>query len=150
MDVREILKRNRLFEKFSDTGVARIPSVGDEREFPPDTPIFVENMLGESLFIVARGEVVFRVQSGQESVELDRIGPGEHFGQLCLIKPGPRRVGAVAAGDCVLIEIARRPFLKLQAQKPQACLKLLLAICEDYVDAAGAAAGLMRTALGLR
>jgi len=150
MDVREVLKRNRLFEKFSDTGVALIATVADLREFPPGTPIFVENMLGESLFIVARGKVEFRVQAGQVNVALEQIGPGEHFGQLCLIKPGPRQVGAVAVGDCALIEIARRPFLKLQSQKPQACLKLQLAICEDYVDAASAAAGLMRQVLGLR
>ena len=40
-------------------------------------------------------------------------------------------VSAVAATQCEVIEINQRDFARLQPQKPQACLKLALAIAAD-------------------
>ena len=41
---------------------------------------------------------------------------------------GSRLVTAIADGPTELIEIRQRDFLRLQAQKPQACLKLMMAV----------------------
>ena len=42
-----------------------------------------------------------------------------------------RLVSAVAETPCELVEITQRDFYRLQPQKPQACLKLALAIAAD-------------------
>ena len=42
-----------------------------------------------------------------------------------------RLVSAVAATACEVLEITQRDFVRLQPQKPQACLKLALAIAQD-------------------
>jgi hypothetical protein len=42
-----------------------------------------------------------------------------------------RLVSAVAATACEVVEITQRDFVRLQPQKPQACLKLALAIASD-------------------
>ena len=42
-----------------------------------------------------------------------------------------RLVSAVADTHCEVLEIAQRDYYRLQPQKPQACLKLALAISAD-------------------
>jgi hypothetical protein len=42
-----------------------------------------------------------------------------------------RLVSAVAETPCELVEITQRDYYRLQPQKPQACLKLALAIAAD-------------------
>jgi CRP/FNR family transcriptional regulator, cyclic AMP receptor protein len=59
------------------------------------------------------------------------LGPGEHLGELALLARSVRLVSAVAATPCEVVEIAQRDYYRLQPQKPQACLKLALAIAAD-------------------
>ena len=62
------------------------------------------------------------------------VGPGEHLGELALLGQGVRLVSAVAATPCEVLEITQRDFARLQPQKPQACLKLALAIAQDLAQ----------------
>jgi len=70
-----------------------------------------------------------RVEGAEK--ELAVVGPGEHLGALALLGKTVRLVSAVAATPCEVLELANRDFLRLQPEKPQACLKLALAIAAD-------------------
>jgi len=140
VDARQVIKANRLFKDFGDNGVIIIASICEPRRYPPGTPIYVEKQTGESMFIIDRGEVQIEVQRGSDMHPLGRLSAGDHFGQLALLSPGPRQANAVAVSECSILEIGRRNFLKLQSAKPAACLKLMLAIWEDYLLSARAAA----------
>ena len=59
------------------------------------------------------------------------LGAGEHLGAVALLGKSVRLVSAVAATACEVVEITQRDFVRLQPQKPQACLKLALAIAAD-------------------
>jgi len=95
------------------------------------TPLFAENMVGESLFIVKKGTVRITRREPAGERELATVGPGEHLGELALLAKSVRLVSAVAATPCEVVEISQRDFLRLQPQKPQACLKLAVAIAAD-------------------
>lgn len=130
----ETLARCALFQDFTDTGIRILASVAQERSLPEGAPIFVEGMLGDSLFVVRRGRVRLglRAADGRDR-GLATLGEGEHFGELSLVCPDvPRLVSAVAATPVDLLEIRHRDFAKLQTQKPQACLKLVLAIAGTF------------------
>jgi CRP-like cAMP-binding protein len=105
-----------------------------ERSVPAGSPIFVENMVGESLFIVKTGSVRITQKTADGEKELARAGPGDHLGELALLGKGVRLVSAVAATVCEVIEISQRDFVRLQPQKPQACLKLAVAIAQDLAQ----------------
>jgi CRP-like cAMP-binding protein len=102
-----------------------------ERALPAGTPLFVEATAGESLFIVKRGTVRLTQKADQAERELAVVGPGEHLGSLALLARSTRLVSAVAATDCEVVELTQRDYARLQSQKPQACLKLALAIAAD-------------------
>ena len=127
----EALRACPLFEGFTETGLQIFAAVATARALPEGTPLFVEGMTGEALLVVARGEIRLSQRADAGDRDLGRLGAGEPIGGLSLLARSTRLVSAVAATDCEIVEIAQRDFTRLQAQKPQACLKLALAIAAD-------------------
>ena len=134
MTTAEVLQRSSLFREFSETGLAIFASIASERSVPAGAPIFAENMVGESLFIVKSGTVRLTRRDGGADREVATVGPGSHLGELALLARTVRLVSAVAATPCELVELGQRDFYRLQPQKPQACLKLSLAIAADLAQ----------------
>jgi CRP/FNR family transcriptional regulator, cyclic AMP receptor protein len=131
MSAVEALQRNALFKEFTETGLKIFAAVALEKSFPAGAPLFVENMAGESLFIVKTGTVRLTLKTAEGERELGTVGAGEHLGELALLGKSIRLVSAVAASPCEVLELTQRDFVRLQPQKPQACLKLALAIAAD-------------------
>ena len=131
MSVQEVLEKNALFKGFTEIGLRLFAGIAQEKAIPAGTPLFVENMVGESLFIVKSGSVRITQRVDGAEKELALVGPGEHLGALALLGKTVRLVSAVAATQCEVVELANRDFQRLQPEKPQACLKLALAIAAD-------------------
>ncbi len=127
----EALQRSPLFKDFTETGLRIFATIAQEKSIPAGSPIFVENMVGESLFIVKSGTVRLTQKTADGERELGTLGAGEHLGELALLAKSVRLVSAVAATQCEVLEFSQRDFARLQPQKPQACLKLALAIAAD-------------------
>jgi CRP-like cAMP-binding protein len=131
MTLVEALQQSTLFREFSETGLNIFAAIASEKSVPAGAPIFAENMVGDSMFIVKSGTVRITSRNGDAERTLAVLGPGEHLGELALLARSVRLVSAVAETPCELVEIAQRDYYRLQPQKPQACLKLALAIATD-------------------
>jgi CRP-like cAMP-binding protein len=127
----EVLQQSTLFREFSETGLNIFAAIASEKSVPAGAPLFAENMVGESMFIVKSGTVRITSRDAGNDRALAILGAGEHLGELALLARSVRLVSAVAETPCELVEIAQRDFYRLQPQKPQACLKLALAIAAD-------------------
>lgn len=122
-----------LFKGFTDTGLQILGGIATERLFPKGVPLFVENMVGDALFIVVEGRVAVSARNTQgQDVSLGELGPGDYLGELSLIQQGQRMCTATAASQVAALELRHADFQKLMAQKPQACLKLLMGICSTF------------------
>ncbi len=130
----EALQSCQLFKEFTETGLRIFAAIATEKTVPAGSPLFAENMVGESLFIVKSGQVRIAIREGAQERELGVLGPGEHVGSLALLARCVRLVSAVAVSRCEVVEIAQRDYYRLQPQKPQACLKLALAIAGDLAQ----------------
>jgi len=138
MTALETLQRCALFRDFTETGMRIFSGIAAERAVSAGSPLFVEDMLGESLLIVKTGKVhLTQRQAGGGDREVGEVGPFEHLGALSLLAPSVRLVTAVAATPCEVVELARSDFARLQPQKPQACLKLAMAIAADLARRVG-------------
>jgi CRP/FNR family cyclic AMP-dependent transcriptional regulator len=131
MTLVEALQKSTLFREFSETGLNIFAAIATEKTVPAGAPLFAENMVGDSMFIVKSGTVRITSRSGESEGTLAILGPGEHLGELALLARSVRLVSAVAETPCELVEITQRDYYRLQPQKPQACLKLALAIAAD-------------------
>jgi CRP/FNR family cyclic AMP-dependent transcriptional regulator len=127
----EALQKASLFKDFTETGLKILATIAQEKAIPAGSPLFVENMVGDSLFIVKSGTVRLTQKTADGERELGVVGAGEHLGELALLAKSVRLVSAVAATPCEVLEFSQRDFARLQPQKPQACLKLALAIAAD-------------------
>ena len=135
----QVLARCALFEDFTPTGLAIFAGIVGERPVPAGAPLFVEGMASDALYVVESGELRVEMRDAQGGqTELGRIGPNETLGQMALLQPGGvRLVTAIAAEPTVVLELRARDFTRLQAEKPQACVKLMRAIAQQLGRALG-------------
>jgi CRP-like cAMP-binding protein len=133
----QALQASALFREFTDTGLRIFADIAHPKLIPAGSPIFVENMVGESLFIVKSGTVRITQRTAEGERELGLLGPGEHLGELGVLAKSVRLVSAVAATPCEVLEISHREFFKKATEKPAACLKLALAIAADLAQRVG-------------
>ena len=127
----EVLQRCALFKDFTEVGLKIFAEIAVARTIPAGSPLFVENMVGESLFVVRSGTVRITQRTAAGERALAVLGPGEALGCLSVLAKGVRIVSAVAASPLEVLEIAHRDYFKKIPEKPQACLKLALAIAAD-------------------
>jgi len=132
----EALQRCALFKDFTEVGLKIFAEIAVAKPIPAGSPLFVENMVGESVFIVKTGTVRITQRASGGERELAVLGPGESLGALALLAKGVRVVSATAATPCEVLEIAHRDYFKKISEKPQACLKLALAIAADLAGKA--------------
>jgi CRP/FNR family transcriptional regulator, cyclic AMP receptor protein len=133
MEVVAALKACPLFKDFTDVGLQIFAAIGIPRAFPKGSALFLENRPGESLFILGEGTVRLSARSpAGEEVMLGEVGTGEPLGELALLQKGDRLCTAIALTDVTAVEIRHPDFLTLTAQKPQACMKLLMGIVTHF------------------
>lgn len=133
MDAAAALRASPLLSGFTDTGVGILAGIASPRSYPPGTPLFVENMVSDTLIIVGDGRVALTTKNDKGAdLAMGELGPGDWLGELSLINTGQRQCTATAVTAVVAFEIRQADFQKLMAVKPQACIKLLMAICTTF------------------
>ena len=70
----EVLQRCALFKDFTEVGLNIFAEIAVERTIPAGSPLFVENMVGESLFVVVSGTVRITQRVGDGEKELAVLG----------------------------------------------------------------------------
>ena len=145
MTIVEALQKSSLFREFSETGLKIFAAIATEKSIPAGAPLFAENMVGESMFIVKSGTVRITSRDAGDDRTLTVLGAGEHLGELALLARSVRLVSAIAETPCELVEITQRDFYRLQPQKPQACLKLALSIAADLARKLAVGGDVLRT-----
>ncbi len=92
-NVTTFLKSILLFRNFTEKELARVVEIAEERTVPSNTIVFSEESIGNALYIVREGHVrVSKEIEGHGNLPLLVLGQGEFFGEMALIRPGPRLV----------------------------------------------------------
>jgi CRP/FNR family cyclic AMP-dependent transcriptional regulator len=127
------LRDHPLFVDLSDPELAVIAAVADEKRLPEGTTVFLENMPGESMFIVKMGRIrISKKVDGAERVLLT-LGPSDVFGEMALFDGGPRGATARVAEPSEVLIIKRSDVMALAEKEPRAVLKLVLAVGRAFV-----------------
>jgi CRP-like cAMP-binding protein len=133
MSVEDTLKSSPLFKDFSPTGLQILGAVASEKTFPRGTLIFAENMVADAMFFISEGRVAIGIKNADgKDQHVASLGPGDTLGELALLSPSRRLCSALAESDVKAVELRADAFRKLLAQKPQACLKLMINISSEF------------------
>jgi CRP/FNR family cyclic AMP-dependent transcriptional regulator len=128
----EGLRACGLLSSFTDTGIQILAGIATPRVYPAGSLLFAEAMVSDSMLIIGEGRVALSSRGERGDVGLGALGAGDWLGELSLIQPGQRMCTATAASAVTAFEIRQADFQKLVAAKPQACMKLLMAICTHF------------------
>lgn len=118
---RDTLARMPLFRPLNDREILRVLQVTDVVPFKPGEKVIEEGGKGEELFIVLSGNV--KVTRGD--AELATLSPGEHFGEMALIRSQPRSASVVSDGESELMVLRRQDFFEILRKEHQLAVKLL-------------------------
>jgi len=129
------LKENVLFKGFDDDEIAAIAQVVEEKTMAASTPLFLENMKAESMYIVVSGAInLTKMLSEGETKTLTTMGPGDYFGEMALIEDGPRPVSALISEEAKLLVIKRSGFDQLMEQSPKLAVKIVIGMYRTLSD----------------
>jgi len=107
----------------------RLAAVCEMRQVAEGTTVFIENMPGESLFLIRSGAVrITRMFAEGDEQPLVMLGPAELFGEMAVIDGLPRGATARVVEPAELISLKRRDFETLCQNYPSLGLKLVLNI----------------------
>jgi CRP-like cAMP-binding protein len=120
------LRQVSLFATLRPEDLAALTACMRRRPYAKGQFICYQGDPGTSLYIIETGQVTISLTSpeGKELV-LNRLGPGEVFGELALLDGEPRSADAVAAELSQLLLLQRADFLQVLEARPGVAITLL-------------------------
>jgi len=118
---RDTLARMPLFRPLNERELLRVLQVTDVVAYGNGETVLTEGEKGEELFIVLSGTVdVLR-----QGVKLASLLPGEHVGEMALIRAQPRSATVKSSGNSELMVVRRADFFEILRNEHQLAVKLL-------------------------
>lgn len=106
MDKLGVLSGSPLFEMLSNQELEYVAELARPRRVPGGQVIFDEGELGDSIYIVATGEVdVLRADASGAAKVIATLGPQQFFGEMSLIDKDYRSATVKAKSDCELLHL---------------------------------------------
>jgi CRP/FNR family cyclic AMP-dependent transcriptional regulator len=110
----DLLEGVPLFAGVSAAGIEELGAIADEVEVRAGTALTHEGAREGFFFIVVEGTV--RIE--RDGRVVNRIGPGEFFGEIALLDGGPRTATATAVTDSRLLSLEHQAFDDLMDSSP--------------------------------
>lgn len=118
---RDVLMKMPLFSRLDERELLRVMQVAEVIAFGANEVVVREGDGGDELFIVLSG----RVRISRGDALLTEVGPGEHFGEMALIRAMPRSATVTATQESELIAIRRSDFFAILRKEHELAVKLL-------------------------
>ncbi|NOY13786.1 MAG: cyclic nucleotide-binding domain-containing protein [Deltaproteobacteria bacterium] len=127
------LQNSPLFKGMSESDIKELEKIFTARRIAEGKTIFIENMPGESLYLIKQGTVrISRMLAEGDEQVLIVLGPDDVFGEMAVLDGGKRSATARIAEDAVLYGLTRNDFETLAKTDPQLCLSLTLNIVRIF------------------
>ena len=130
---REVLAKMPIFARLTERELLRVMQAVEVRSYVDKGMVIKEGDKGDELFIVLTGKV--RVSRGEQTLTF--LGPGEHVGEMALIRSVPRSANVTAVGPAELIAIRRADFFEILRREHEVAVKMLwqfLGVLADRLD----------------
>ncbi len=120
------LRENELFGSLTDKELALLSKSIEEKVLPANTPLFFENMVGESMYIIVNGSIkISKLLSEGVERTLTVLGPGDYFGEMALLEKGPRSVSAIVQEEANVLVFKRDAFMDMVEKQPRLAVKVI-------------------------
>ena len=125
-DREAILERVELFGSFQQEEFRLLSEHVTEHTYKAGASVVVKGQPGSSMFLVVEGllDVCTESEIDGQMVHVSDIGPGDYFGEMCLLTGAERSATVMAATDTVLFEIDKPAMEEILARRPDVAKSL--------------------------
>jgi CRP-like cAMP-binding protein len=117
------LKNIEIFTDLSVNELAAVASVTEEAAFNAMEMVFREGEFGDTLFLILEGEVaVIKDCNAEREFELDRIGPGDYFGEMALFGDDRRSATIRVKKNARFLTLNKQELQEIVREFPQIAL----------------------------
>lgn len=127
------VKESALLQGLTEDDLRRLAGFCELRKMDEGTTVFIENMPGESLFLVRKGTIrISKMFAEGDEQTLAVLGPEDIFGEMAVIDGLPRSATARVAEEAELISLKKPDFEKLSIEDATLALKLLVNVTRVF------------------
>jgi CRP-like cAMP-binding protein len=121
-----LLRDSALFTDMTDPEMASLAELFAERDVPAGKTVFIENMQGESLYLIREGTIrVSKMLAEGDEQTLVVLGAEDTFGEMAVLEEAPRSATARVIEEARLLSVKRSDFEALCVNNPPLGLKLM-------------------------
>jgi CRP-like cAMP-binding protein len=119
---RDAIRQVPLFSALPARHQRRLSDLAVEERLMEGATIVREGDIGDTFYVIVEGEAKVTSKSGRV---VNRLRPGDFFGEISLLDGGPRTADVVADTPMVVLGITRKAFLRAITDQPEIGVKLL-------------------------
>jgi rhodanese-related sulfurtransferase len=113
------LAETEVFKILPEEQLAEIAKVVQDKVVPANTIIYRQGDPGDSFYIIHSGRIrVFLSGEGGVETELNRMGPGDCFGEIALLRDQPRTADVETLEETRLYFLTREEFERVLKEHP--------------------------------
>jgi HEAT repeat protein len=126
-----MLRRVPLFEALDPEDLHRVAMQAQERAWAEGDALMVEGDVGDELIVIVEGDVRVVHQEGAEERLIRTYGPGDHIGELAVLREAPRAATVIASTSGVRgLVISGEAIGALLQERPEAAAAMLATLAE--------------------
>ena len=130
----QMLSSIPLFRGLSAGEISEIATCMTQRTVERGEVLFQLGQPSDAAYIVVSGDLSAFLQTAQQVQEIVRFNDESFFGELCLIKEGPRALTVRANSSSTLLRLDRVKFTDLRSQRSTAAYRFIRNICVTACD----------------
>lgn len=119
---RDALAQVPLFSSLSPRHLKRIADLTEQQRYMEGARVVRRGDVGDTFYVILEGEAKVVGDSGRT---VNRLRPGEFFGEISLLDGGPRTADVVAATPLTMLTLTRKSFLTVLSSEPAVAVGLL-------------------------
>ena len=129
--VLSMLSGLEIFSDLENQALIQLGRLFNERVFDQAETIFAEGSIGNTMMVIASGEVRVSQSADSKSEEaLVVLKRGDIFGEMALIEDLPRSATTIAHTNIITLEISRADFLEYIHNDAGSGVKIMLKLCK--------------------
>lgn len=119
---RDSLAQVPLFAGLPPRHLKRVGDLTEEVRFMEGASVVRQGEPGDTFYVILEGEAKVAGPSGRV---VNRLRPGEFFGEISLLDGGPRTASVVAETPLKMLSLSRSSLLRLVQREPAVGVRLL-------------------------